>query len=269
MDKLNVFDLTPREKINPYLSAAALVAKRFVWDINPKSWGSRKKTKRWKNLYSGQKAIILCNGPSLNKVNFDKLKKTKIFTFGLNKINLLFDKTDFRPSCVVSVNPLVIEQNKEFYNKTNLPLFLDTSGLKCINYRDNICFLHSAGVAGRFARDCSVSINQGNTVTYVALQLAFHMGFTSVALVGCDHYFKTKGPSNKKVRAGVSDPNHFDPRYFSNGDTWQLPDLIASDLHYEKARDIFTHFGREIVNCTEGGALEIFKRISLDEFLEY
>jgi hypothetical protein len=267
MDKLQIFDQTPRKKINPYLCAASLVAKRLVWDINPKSWSSRKRIKRWKNFYSGQKAIIFCNGPSLNKVNFDKIKKTKIFTFGLNKINLLFDKTDFRPSCIVSVNPFVIEQNKKFYNTTNLPLFLDTKGLKHTNYRDNICFLHSVAGAGRFAQDCSISINQGSTVTYVAIQLAFHMGFTKVGIVGCDHYFKTKGPSNKKVAAGVSDPNHFDSRYFSNGVTWQLPDLVASELHYQKARDIFTHFGRRIYNCTEGGALEIFERMPLDNFL--
>lgn len=267
MEYENFFDRTPREKINPYLTAVALVIRRIQWDINPKSWISRNRIKKWKNLYAGHKAVILCNGPSLNKVDFEALKKSNIFTFGLNKINLLFDKTDFHPSSIVSVNPYAIEQNKEFYNATKLPLFLDSKAKKWIAFKNNVQFLHSAGFSGHFARDCSISINQGATVTYVAMQLAFHMGFSDVALVGCDHNFKTKGPPNKQVKGDTEDPNHFDPRYFSNGVTWQLPDLTASEFHYEKAKNIFAHFGRRIVNCTEGGYLEIFNRMRLEDFL--
>ncbi|WP_277882134.1 hypothetical protein [Oculatella sp. FACHB-28] len=37
------------------------------------------------------------------------------YTFGLNKINLLFEYSEFRPSCIVSVNSFVVEQNAEFY----------------------------------------------------------------------------------------------------------------------------------------------------------
>lgn len=262
-----IFDKTPRGRINPYLTAAGLIVRRLLWDINPKSWQARKKIKKWKNIYSGEKAIILCNGPSLNNVDFDLIKKQGIFTFGLNKINLLFDKSDFRPSCIVSVNPYVLEQNKEFYNTTDIPLFLDAKAVEWIQFRSKVHFLHSAGGAGRFARDCSMSISQGSTVTYVAMQLAFHMGFIDVALVGCDHNFQTKGPANKQMQADKEDPNHFDPRYFSNGVTWQLPDLTSSELHYEKARDVFAHFGRRIVNCTDGGNLEIFQRMALKDFL--
>lgn len=262
-----IFDKAPRERINPYIAAAGLLLLRLKWDLSPLSWKSRIKLKRLKNSNVGQKAVILCNGPSLNKVNFNLLEKSSVFSFGLNKINLIFDKTDFRPNCIVSVNPYVIEQNKDFYNSTDLPVFLDSIGKKTIKFRKNIYFLHSAHIAGRFARDCSISIVQGSTVTYVAMQLAFHMGFKEVALTGCDHSFHTQGPANKKISAGEQDPNHFDPNYFSNGVTWQLPDLKSSEFHYEKARDNYFHFGRRLVNCTEGGKLEIFERMSLEEFL--
>jgi hypothetical protein len=265
-----IFDNTFTTSLNPYLSAAAMIVKRLSWDIHPWSWISRKKVKNWQNKYEGKKAIILCNGPSLNKVDFKLLQSCHIFTFGLNKINLLFERTDFRPSFIVSVNPFVIEQNKNFYNTTDIPIFLDSNSRKWVPLRKNIFFLHSAvsGMAGQFARDCSISINQGSTVTYVALQLAFHMGFYKVAIVGCDHNFKTKGPSNKKVQGNSEDPDHFDSRYFSSGMTWQLPDIAASELHYEKARDIYTHFGRKIVNCTMGGKLEVFERMPITFFLE-
>jgi len=182
---------------------------------------------------------------------------------------MLFDKTDFRPSTIVAVNPYVIEQNRKFYNATQIPLLLDSCGTKAgIDFRENVAFLHSAAFPGAFAQDCSVSIFQGYTVTYVALQIAFHMGFSRVALVGCDHSFATKGPANKTVESGDSDPDHFDPKYFSGGDKWQLPDLFESEMAYYKAKTEYEIAGREIVNCTDGGKLEIFTRASLESFLQ-
>lgn len=257
------------ETINPYRHGASLFLRRLKWDVNYRSWRSRARLRRLRNKHRGQKAVILCNGPSLLKVDFDQLSHSGVFTFGLNKINMLFDKTDFRPSTIVAVNPYVIEQNREFYNSTEIPLLLDSCGTKVgINFRENIAFLHSAALHGAFARDCSMSIFQGHTVTYVALQLAFHMGFSRVALVGCDHNFATKGPANKTVESGDSDPNHFDPKYFSGGDKWQLPDLFESEMAYFKAKTEYEETGRKIVNCTEGGKLEIFPRSSLESFLQ-
>lgn len=265
---VQVFDRDPRERINPYLIAGDLLAQRLIWDINPLSWKARSKLKRWKNRFPKQRAVILCNGPSLNNVDFNLLLESSVFTFGLNKINLLFDKSFFRPSCIVSVNPFVIEQNIDFFNTTCIPLFIDSKCRKLINFRPNIHFICSVSPLGRFACDCSISINQGATVTYVAMQLAFHMGFIDVALVGCDHNFQTEGPPNKTVQAKRNDPNHFDSKYFSNGVSWQLPDLKTSELHYEKAKNIFQHFGRRIVNCSVGGKLEIFERMDLARFLK-
>jgi len=257
-----------KDTINPYRSAAALMLFRVLWDLHPYSWKSRRKIKEWKSRYMGQKAVILCNGPSLNQTNFDELTASGIFTFGLNKINLLFPRVDFRPSAIVAVNSLVIEQAASFYNTTNIPVFLDSVGKNHVRFNKNVHFLHSASSGGSFAKDCSMSINQGFTVTYVAMQLAFHMGFKEVALIGCDHSFDTKGPATKTVISGKEDKNHFDPNYFAGGVKWQLPNLAGSALHYDIAKDIFESHGRKIVNCTEGGKLEVFPRQSLSEFLQ-
>ena len=200
-------------------------------------------------------------------LNFDELTASGVFTFGLNKINLLFPRSDFRPSVIVAVNPHVIEQATSFYNTTNIPLFLDSAGKKLVSFNKNVHFLHSAGSGGNFAEDCSISIRQGSTVTYVAMQLAFHMGFKEVALVGCDHSFVAKGPAYKTVLADKVDSDHFDPNYFAGGVKWDLPSIAASTFHYDVAKDVFESHGREIVNCTEGGKLEVFPRQSLSEFL--
>lgn len=257
--------LLTRPTTNPYRYAACLVWDRLRWDLHPESYRSRRKLRAWKDRFQGGKAVILCNGPSLLKSDLSLLDG--VFTIGLNKINLLFERSEFRPSVITAVNHLVIEQNREFFNATEIPLFLDRGGRQWVRTRDNVAFLHSTHQS-KFARDVSVSIHQGFTVTFVALQLAFHLGFRDVALIGCDHNFAAKGPANQTVVSGQKDENHFDPRYFSGGQKWQLPDLAASEYFYSLAADMFGAFGGRLVNCTEGGKLELVQRATLVDWLE-
>lgn len=261
------WDMTTRSNaptVNPYLYAGKLVVERLLWDLQLKAWLSKGRIKKLKNTMAGNKAVIVCNGPSLLNTDFSLLDN--VYTFGLNKINLLFDKSSFRPSCVVAVNRLVIDQNKDFYNSSDIPLFLDSYATKHVKFRRNVIYIHSAS-QNKFAKDCSMSVSPGHTVTYTAMQLAFHMGFEKVSLVGCDHSFATKGAPNKVVESAETDPNHFDPNYFAGGVKWQLPDLTASEVSYSLAKEAYCSDGRKIINCTEGGLLEIFPRMSLNRFI--
>jgi hypothetical protein len=241
--------------------------RRLSWQLRAEAWRSHWRLARLHDRCRGQRAVILCNGPSLMKVDFDSL--AGVYTFGLNKINLLFDRTTFRPSCVVAVNPYVLEQNAAFYRATDLPVFLDSGAYPRVGSRPCVHYLYSLDDTGvrDFRRDVPGGICQGYTVTFVALQLAHWFGFTRVALVGCDHDFAEKGRPNAVVTAGERDQSHFDPRYFSGGMKWQLPDLPESERSYELARQAFAADGRELVNATEGGRLELLPRMSLRQFL--
>jgi len=257
-----------KETVNPYIHGLGMMLRRFYWDLHAQSFVSRRKLRKLRNSHSGERAVILCNGPSLNNVNFQLLADSNVYCFGLNKINLLFDRVDFRPNCIVSVNQFVIEQNADYFNNTDIDLFIDCNAAiqRLVRPRSNVAFLHSTNFP-KFARDVSVSVNQGHTVTFVALQLAFHMGFTRVALVGADHTFAVKGAANMAVRSGERDESHFDPNYFAGGVKWHLPDLFESEVWYGRARQMYAAHDREILNCTEGGKLEIFDRQVLDRFL--
>jgi hypothetical protein len=259
------FPINP-EKVNPYYKSLALFTRRFTWDLNIQSWISRNKLVELKNKYQRRKAVIVCNGPSLLKSDLSCLSSNNVFTFGLNKINLLFDKSDFRPSCIVAVNPFVIEQNSDFYSSTSIPLFLDSRAIKLIKPNKNIIFLHSSTLM-EFASDCSMSVCQGSTVTFVAMQLAFHFGFQEVALIGCDHNFATKGVPHAVNIAAEKDNDHFDPNYFAGGVKWNLPDLATSEVSYSLAHQIYIASGRKLLNATEGGCLELLPRVSLEHFV--
>jgi hypothetical protein len=253
------------QTVNPYRIALVEIVRRLHWDMQGESWRSRAKMKALKNAYRGGKAIILCNGPSLNRVDFSLLEGT--YSFGLNKIDLLFPRMAFRPSCIVASNLLVIEQRRDFYNQTDIPLFLHSLATSIIASAPNRIFIPATATNRRFAYDCSMSLYIGHTVTFVAIQLAYHMGFSAVALVGCDHHYETEGPANQRVRAGAVDSNHFDPAYFSN-EMWQLPDLAESENVYRMANDAFERGGRRLVNATDGGRLEVLPRMSLRAFLD-
>lgn len=255
------------EKLNIYRLALGFIRNKLLWDLAKESRKSKQKFKSVKDKFLGKKVVLLCNGPSLNKVDFELLKKSDVFTVGLNKINLLFETTDFRPDLIVSVNKHVIEQNSDFFNSTSIELILDSGSKGLIKFRDNVSFVHSLPFQLKFARDISGSVCQGYTVTYVALQILYHMGFGEVALVGCDHNFATKGSANMTVEAGKSDPNHFSSKYFSDGVKWQLPDLLGSEMHYKIAKEFYELEKRKIFNCSVGGNLEIFDRVSLEYFL--
>lgn len=260
-----------RPSISPYREVVSTVRplltnamEKLKWDVTEAARRSRRALGKKISFYNNRTAVIVCNGPSLLRCDLGLLRNT--FTIGLNKINLLFERNDFRPSVIVCINRLVLEQNAPFFNSTSIPLYIGSRGVNVVQPREGVTYLYTASHS-RFARDVRGTVNEGGTVTFVALQLAFHLGFKRVALIGCDHSFATDGPANATVVGNGDDLSHFAPNYFGNGVLWQLPDIVHSTMAYRLARGVYEAFGREVVNCTEGGKLEVFRRMSLGEFL--
>ena len=75
-----------------------------------------------KNAHKGERAFIIGNGPSLKQTDLAKLKNE--FTFGMNRIYLMFPELGFATSCLVSINDLVIEQCAAEMSALHLPKFL-------------------------------------------------------------------------------------------------------------------------------------------------
>jgi hypothetical protein len=118
--------------------------------------------------------------------------------------------------------------------------------------------------AATFSGDISGRMFEGSTVTYVALQIAYHMGFKEVILVGVDHNFSTKGPPNVTVVSQGDDRDHFSLDYFGEGFRWHLPDLEASERAYRMARTAYEIDGRRVLDVTRGGKLTVFPKVDFD-----
>lgn len=221
---------------------------------------SRRRLLEYKDAHRGQRCFILGNGPSLRKTDLSRLKGE--FTFGLNRIYLLFPELGFPTSCLVSVNDLVLEQCAAEMRALELPKFVTWRARRWLRRDPSTIFIDSDYTGPEdFAPQALGRMYEGFTVTYVALQLAYHMGFQDVVLVGVDHNFVTQGLANQEVVSQGDDPNHFAPDYFGKGFRWQLPDLEGSERAYRLARAAFEADGRQVRDATVGGKLDVFPKV--------
>ena len=209
--------------------------------------------------YKGKRCFVIGNGPSLRNTDMSKLRGE--YTFGLNRIYLMFPELGFETTFFVSINNLVIEQCAEDIQKLSMPRFLAWHARQWMQPDDNLFMLHSTYTGPKFAQDITKRIWEGATVTYVALQVAYYLGFSEAILIGVDHSFATKGKPNETVVSQGDDPNHFNPKYFGKGFRWQLPDLDTSEVGYAMARQAYEADGRRVIDATIGGKLTIFPKV--------
>lgn len=218
-----------------------------------------------RNRHAGERCILVANGPSLNRMDLSFLRRHTVI--GMNKIFLGFRKFGFYPRYYVAVNRKVLEQSAEAIRGINCVKFISdrADGLiteDALTYRIN-----TTRAPHRFCHDIDKGVHEGWTVTYVALQIAYYLGFTEVILIGMDHRFEHAGEPNQASWLDGPDPNHFSPDYFGNGQHWDNPDLEHSEESYRIARTEFERDGRRIIDATLGGACTIFEKMDYRELV--
>jgi hypothetical protein len=221
---------------------------------------SARKLKQLKNSHANQRCFIIGNGPSLRQTDLTRLRGE--YTFGLNRIYLLYPELGFSTTYLVSVNDLVLEQCAAEMQDLSVPEFLTWRARHWFHPSPKITYLDTDFTGAEdFSSSITGRVFEGFTVTYVALQLAYHMGFKDAILVGVDHNFVTQGAANQAIVSQGDDPNHFAPNYFGKGFKWQLPDLAGSERAYTLAREAYSRSGRHILDATVGGKLTIFPKV--------
>ncbi|GAB5491256.1 MAG: DUF115 domain-containing protein [Phototrophicaceae bacterium] len=233
-----------------------------IWLQHPYGQASVERLKAYHNKHQGERCFVIGNGPSLNKMELSYLKNE--YTFGANRIYLLFEELGFTTSYFCSVNTHVIEQFAEDIAELPMPKFLSWRAKDSIQFTDDMMFLRPF-YEENFQETPIYGLWEGATVTFISLQLAYYMGFKEVYLIGVDHNFKDKGVAHKLVTSEGDDENHFHPDYFHKGIRWQLPDLDTSEIAYLMARQYYEDNGRKIMDATVGGKLQIFDKVSYDD----
>ena len=198
---------------------------------------------------------------------FHYSNRTKFNDSRYRKIVKLFDKTEWRPTYYVIHDYIVWDKLfedkyfQELSNKMVADIILIEHKLK--NANENIIFPfdlegtlynikhHNSDIPLQFSDDAYVTIYDGFTVTYTALQLAVYMGFTEIYLLGVDcNYSGSK--------------QHF--LDFGNRITDNPEEkMIAA---YKVAKKYADAHGIKIYNATRGGKLEVFERVDFDSLFE-
>jgi len=230
--------------------------------LHPWRRESIRKLAALKDSHIGERCFVAGNGPSLRNTDLSKLKGE--FSFGFNRIFLAAEELGFVPSCLVAINDLVIEQSAAELQAAQMPKFFAWRARRWIQMDADTHFIYTSYTGPGFSRDVTGRVWEGATVTNVALQLAYHMGFSTVILIGVDHSFSTQGKANVTVTSTGEDPNHFSGAYFGKGFRWQLPDLETSERGYRNARQAFESDNRQVLDATIGGKLTIFPKVEYD-----
>lgn len=215
------------------------------------------------------KAFIIGNGISLTSEDLDLIKGLP--SFACNRINLIYDRTKWRPTYYV--HPEVVRPNLEYIRENvenNIKCFIGEyykEGIHPdggIKDRENIvwlndCHHHKMNYANMDLPDewhlpqpCSF----GGSVN-LCMQIAVLSGYDDLILLGCDLQYKDHKPS------------HFDKRYETGGEQTAFiaarnafwGHICAMNYIRRKRLDV------NVRNATRGGLLEIWPRVNLEDIL--
>jgi hypothetical protein len=251
---------------------------------------------RFKNKHQYERCFVMGNGPSLNKMNLNKLRGEVVFA--CNAAFLLFDRIEWRPKYYTCVDSRVIRDRAEDINRmlTQFPdmqaffpreiVLHDGTGQRfdcrsIITPRPNVHYFNEiqnslkAVPESMFSLDVERYVVQPYTVAITMLQLAAFLGFSPMYLIGCDTSYKIsenvkqEGPSINGTGLLLTstkddDSNHFDNRYFGAGREWHNPQVEGMMMHHGWARTALEGSGRRVFNATVGGNLEAYKRVAYD-----
>lgn len=216
-----------------------------------------------KGKFSGERCFIVANGPSLLMEDLNKIKDE--YTFGMNRIYMLFDRTNWRPTYYTVQDPTVLRSchgeiiqqvlgNKTtvFIKPTGEPKY-DIADAIYINMDYSKSFKRS--LPGFLSHTENIyTLNDGLTSVYTSLQLAVLMGFKEIYLLGADCNYSD---DNTHIdQNSYPDKRMYDPRKCG-----MPPEMDYTFKVYEVAKEYCDVHRINVMNATRGGKLEVFERV--------
>ena len=171
-----------------------------------------------KGRCEGKRCFIIGNGPSLKIEDLELLKSEQ--TFSANRIFMVFDKTDWRPTYYLAVDPNFIRtswQELDRYNFGEMFLGTDMSfDMSVFKNKATRIFEYTKFKVNKW-NDLTAHVNEdvskyfsvGYTVTFSSIQLAIYMGFKEIYLLGVDFSYSVIRDAHGKVYKDNSVKDYF------------------------------------------------------------
>lgn len=243
-----------------------------------KNWAKTPYAKQMKKLHNthlGESCFIIGHGPSLTAADLDTLHENGIDCFGVNRVFKIFSQTKWRPTYYVNTDDVLIRDCLDEVEKIPAKIKfipLQNHYYHNINLKTKQFFFRNDrrerdGAEG-FNLDCTNQVNILGTVTIASMQLAIHMGYRHIYLIGVDHSFDKIITENGEVVVDPSVKNYFVEGYdddIANEVTHDIGNTTRQYLRiakYAQAHDI------EIVNATRTTKLTAFRQCSFEDAIK-
>ena len=215
------------------------------------------------NTHKDERAFIVCNGPSINNIDVSLLNNDAVFI--MNRGHLLEEKGLVTDALIANQ---FYDEFRELGCKRKFSNRLDKG--------KDITYISVGTRETIFQTDITKKIKSFNSVTVVALSIAYYMGCNPVYIVGMDHSLdlnlsKKEEESRREryVTAG-KDINHFNEKYFPKGTSYNLQNLDHVALGYKLASEAYKKDGRVLLNLSNPTSLdsEIIERGNFNEIFK-
>lgn len=224
------------------------------------------------NSHLGESCFVIGNGPSLTVGDLNILSNNHIDSFAVNRIFKVFPQTQWRPTYYVSTDHVLIRD-----------LLDEVSGLDIANKLIPLQnkYYHDIRVKGAhyffrndrrerdqeggFSLDCTDQVNMRGTVTIACIQLAAHMGYRYIYLLGVDHNFDKIITENGEVIIDTSVKNYFVDGYDDDVANEVVHDLGNTTRAYMDVQKFYPKHGVQIINTTRTTKLNVFPKASFED----
>lgn len=254
---------------------------RFVF-MNTRKRDICQGNSRFRGIYEGKRCFIVCNGPSINSQNLLPLNDDIVFSVSSGYHHRDYLQISPLYHCVPSITYTekftqddAINWFWEMHeNIGNAELFLSSQEEPLV--RNNNLFpgriVHYVYMYGQFNdyRDSIFDISRAipgvQSVPIMCLLIAIYMGFKNIYLIGVEHDSFIKGEYkyffDQTILAGKSGGVTGDDKVTSLYDELQAAVILWQQ--YRAIKKVAALIGCKIYNATNGGALDEFERVTLE-----
>lgn len=244
---------------------------RRVWaDLQTAAFdiGARRKLARLRDAYAGKTIFLVGAGPSLRTMDLAPLQADGRIFMTVNNGHRLFAGADIPMHAVSDINcyetyAADIEAARvgvRFYRSR----FRTTAAFNQWGDSGRIVFVpyRRGGVLKRaFQPHADRGIGNDSTVLVFAAQLAFHLGFSNVYVMGCDLDYSADQKYAYNMNA--TDAGHEATALVQ----YRRLAMEQANAEFAAVRDAFERAGRQIANCGRGGKLETLPRVPYETAL--
>ncbi len=234
------------------------------------------------NKHKGKRCFVIANGPGLTKLDLNKLKGE--VTIGSNGVFELFDELGFKLKYYTMEDlnqiedrikqlPKVVGSTRLFPLRSSycIPKRKDTIffNLECDSYPYHWRYKDKYPL---FSEDFASTVYLGSTVTYINLQLAFHLGCDPVYIIGLDHSYgklsELLPPGKVRITPEIFEmikSCHFKEGYHKIGGEIGVPYVKEQEKAYRKADEMYRVSGRRLFNASYDTQCDIFDRVDYED----